>query len=471
MITVEEVYKKLMKSFKAKPCRECEYTDKILLEILSIGLEAADPMHAVSKYLSEDGSRIYLDEERERSFSLDDGFHLVGFGKAVVGMGKALIKYSGKYIKDGYVIVPKTRTLKEDIDFLEENGINVLYGGFPLPNNDTITSSHIILDFIDKLGEDDKLVILISGGGSSLFELPLDNISLDDLAKAYYMMMIHGLNVKERAIVKKHLSKVKGGRLSSHIYPRKAVSLIISSVFDDDISAVASGPTVPDTTTYEDARNILSYYKIWKLLPTTVERTIMEGVEGEIPETPKPGESYFNNITNALVGSGRIGLKTMKAYSQSKGYNVFFLTSRIEGEAREVGKIVGALIEEVYKNNNPIEPPAVILIGGETTVNVRGDGIGGRNQELLLPLIRRIKGMHGVSIVAFNTDGKDGISPAGGAIVDGCTMDEVTRLGLSIEDALERNDSYTFFNNLGRALVTGDTGTDVNDYIVALISI
>ena len=471
MITAGNIYNKLIRSFKAKPCRGCEYSDKILLEILSIGLEAADPTNAVYQYLSRDGSKIYLDEEKEKIFPLDEGFYLVGFGKAVAGMTKAFIQFSGKYIKDGYVIVPKTRTLKEDINFLKDNGINVLYGGFPMPNNDTITSSSKILDFIGELDEEDRLVVLISGGGSSLFELPLNSISLDDLVKAYYIMMIHGLNVKERATVKKHLSRVKGGRLASYIYPRKTVSLIISSVFDDDISAVASGPTAPDPTTYEDAKNILNYYKIWKLLPTSIERTIMGGIEGELPETPKPGELLFNNIDNVLVGSGRIGLRTMKAYSESKGYNVFLLTSRIEGEAREIGKVVGTLIEEIYRNNNPVEPPAVLLIGGETTVNVRGDGIGGRNQELLLPLIRRIKGMHGVSVVAFNTDGKDGISPAGGAIIDGCTMNEVAKHGLSIEDTLERNDSYTFFNILGRDLTTGDTGTDVNDYIIALISI
>ena len=471
MITAEDIKRKMIRSFKAKPCRGCEYSDKMIMDLLSRGLEAADPAVAVSRFISKDGRRLYLDEEGLRHIDLDGGYYVTGFGKAVVGMMRGLLDKSGRYMRGSCIVVHKARSIKQDVKYLVDNGVEVLYGGFPLPNNETVSSSRRILDFIMNLDKDSILIILVSGGGSSLFEIPYKNISLDDLVKAYYTMMIHGLNVKERAVVKKHLSSVKGGRLASFIYPRRAVSLILSSVFDDDISAVASGPTVPDPTTYEDAKNILTYNKLWHLMPTSIERTIMEGIEGIIPETPKPGEPVFDNIDNVIVGSGRIGLRMMKAYSESKGYNAFLLTSRLEGEAREVGKVVAALVEEIYRDNNPVEPPAVLLIGGETTVTVRGDGIGGRNQELLLPLISRIGGMHGVSIAAFNTDGKDGISPAGGAIIDGCTLDEVLKYGLSIEDALGRNDSYSFFESLGRALITGDTGTDVNDYIIVLISI
>ncbi len=471
MITAESIRKRLVKSFKAKPCRACEYSDKMIMDLLSVGLEAADPTVAVTRFISSDGRRIMLDEEGNRSIDISDGCYVIGFGKAVVGMMRGVLDRSEEYVKDGCIIVPKTRFIKADVEYLVNKGVEVLYGGFPLPNNDTINSSNRLLDFIMEIDEEETVIVLVSGGGSSLFEIPYENISLDELVKAYYTMMIHGLNVKERAVVKKHLSKVKGGRLASIIHPRRTVSLVLSSVFDDDISAVASGPTVPDLSTYEDAKNILVYYKLWRIMPTSIERTIMEGIEGLIPETPKPGEPIFDNVDNVIVGSGRIGLKMMRAYAESKGYNVFLLTSRFEGEAREVSKVIGALIEEVYKDNNPIEPPAVLLIGGETTVTLKGDGIGGRNQELLLPLISRIAGMHGVSIIAFNTDGRDGISPAGGAVIDGCTMHEALKYGLSIEDALERNDSYSFFDSLGRALITGDTGTDVNDYIIVLISI
>jgi glycerate-2-kinase len=386
-------------------------------------------------------------------------------------MARSMLSVSSRYIKEGLLIYPKSIRSVEDIEYVGRYGVEALEGGFPLPNNDSIVSTRKMIDFILGLDDDSIVVVLISGGGSSLFEDPLENVSLDELREAYSLLMYKGLNVKEKTIVKKHISKVKGGRLVKYIYPRRCISLILSSVYDDDISAVAGGPTAPDPSTYEDAKNILNYYGIWEYMPTTVERIIMRGIEGELPETPKPGDPLFKNVNNIIVGSGRIGLKMMKAYAESIGYNAFFLTSRLVGEAREMGRMVGSLIEEMYYDYHPIEPPSILLIGGETTVKVRGDGVGGRNQEFLLPIIKIIKDIHGVSVIAFNTDGIDGISPAGGAVIDGCTYNESIKLGLSIDDALNNNDSYTFFSRLGRALISGSTGTDVNDYIIAVITL
>jgi len=467
----KNIHLKLVSSFKADSCRACQYSAIEGLEILAHGLETVDSYKATLKYISKDGRYLFLSGDKEEKVELDCGYYLVGFGKAAIDMCKAVVDYAGRYLEKGMLIVDKKRVDWRSMNYLRDNGVEVLYGGYPFPNKSSLTSSKKLLNLLLSAPEDKLILLLISGGGESLFELPLDGVSISDLRELYRLCREHGMPPHEFSVVIKHLSKVKGGKLSQYIYPRRAVSLIISPSLGRNVYDVAGGPTLPDETSFEDAKRILDFYGIWDELPTSVSRAVMVGIEGSYPETVRKGDPVFKNIRNIVVASGRSGLKSMKMYAELKGYNTFILSSRLIGEAREVGQVIASLVEDMYWDNAPVEPPSVLLAGGATSVNVRGDGVGGRNQELLLSIVRRLNGLHGVAVIAFNSDGVDGNSPAAGAIVDGCTLRDALKKGLYPEDFLKNNDSYTFFEKLNRVLITGSTGTDVNDFILVVINI
>jgi len=467
----KSIYMKLVSSYKADSCRACQYSALEGLEILAHGLEVVDSYKSILRYLSKDGKHLFIGGNKNNRIDLDKGFYLVGFGKASLGMSKALVDYSSQYLEKGLIIVDRKRVSWRVMNYLRNNGIDVLYGGYPLPDKHTFSSSQKLVNFISSAPEDKLVVVLISGGGESLFEIPIADIDADDISFLYKVCRDNAMRPHEFSTVIKHLSAVKGGRFAQYIYPRHGVSLIISQSLGHDIYDVAGGPTLPDESTFEDAKRILEFYGIWDDLPTSITRAIMEGIEGDLPETLRKGDPVFKYMENVVVASGKIGLKSMKIFSELKGYNSFLLSNRLVGEAREIGQVIASLVEDMYWDNEPIEPPSVLVAGGETSVSVRGSGTGGRNQELLLSIVRRISGLHGVAVIAFNTDGVDGNSPAGGAVIDGCTLSDALRKGLYPEDFLRENDSYTFFKYLSRALTTGATGTDVNDFIIVVINV
>lgn len=462
---------RLISSYKADACRACQYSVIEGLEILTHGLESVDSYKATLRYISKDGRYLFLSGNKNGRIDLTTGFYLIGFGKAALGMCKAVVDYAGKHMVKGLVIIDKKRVDWREMNYLRESGVEILYGGYPFPTRDSLSSSKKLVNLILSAPEDMLIIVLISGGGESLFEIPLDGVSIEDLHELYKLCRLHGVFPHDFATVIKHLSSVKGGRLAQYLYPRKTVSLIVSPSLGKEVLDVAGGPTIPDETSYEDAKRILDFYNIWEELPTSVSRAIMEGIEGLHPETIRKGDPIFKNVTNIVVASGKSGLRSMKMYAELKGYNTFILSSRLIGEAREIGHVIASLVEDMYWDNVPVEPPSVLLAGGETSVNVRGGGLGGRNQELLLSIVRRINGLHGVAIIAFNTDGVDGNSPAAGAVIDGCSLSDALGKGLYPEDYLKNNDSYTFFDKIDRRLVTGSTGTDVNDFIIVVINI
>ena len=467
----KNIHLKLVSSYKADSCRACQYSVTEGLEILAYGLESVDSYKATLRYISKDGKYLFLSNSKEDKIDLSSGYYLLGFGKAAIGMCKAVVDYAGQYMDRGLIIVDKKRVDWRDMNYLRENGVDIQYGGYPFPTKASIESSRKLINLILSAPEDMLIILLISGGGESLFEIPLDGVSINDLSNLYKLCRVRGIVPPDFATVIKHLSKVKGGRLAQFLYPRRTISLIVSPSMGKDVFDVAGGPTIPDETSYEDAKRILDFYNIWEELPTSVSRAIMEGIEGAYPETMRKGDPILKNITNIVVASGKSGLRSMKMYAELKGYNSFILSSRLIGEAREVGQVVASLVEDMYWDNEPIEPPSVLIAGGETSVNVEGDGVGGRNQELLLSIVRRLNGLHGVAVIAFNTDGIDGNSPAAGAVIDGCSLNDALSKGLYPEEFLKNNDSYTFFDRIDRKLVTGSTGTDVNDFIIAVINI
>lgn len=429
------------------------------LKILEVGLQAADPVKSVKSAIKLEGGKLVVGG---RIYDVSSGVKVLGFGKASASMALAIEEVLNDLIVDGAVIIPKG---------LKPPGlrrIKVLYGSHPVPDDDSINSTKELLKLCSR-SEEDIFIVLISGGGSALFELTVEPITLNELRSTTTQLLKCGADIKEINTVRKHISMVKGGRLAELLYPSKVISLILSDVVGDPIEFIASGPTAPDPTTYEDAVALLKRYGIWDTIPQSVRDVLIRGLNGGISETPKPGDKIFNNVLNYIVASNYISLKAMEEEARRLGYNTLILTSMIEGEAREVGKLLAGIIKNVKKYDEPISKPAAILAGGETTVTVRGSGVGGRNQELALSVAISIAGLDDVVFASIGSDGVDGVSIAAGGVVDGRTVIEGRKLGLDPYEFLNNNDSYNYLSKLGSAIITGPTGTNVNDLLVMLI--
>ncbi len=431
---------------------------KIALDVIEYGLRSADPYNAILSSLRVRDNVVYV---KNLEVKVGGRIHVIGFGKASKRMASAIHDALGKYITGGIVISP------EEPGFI--GSIEVVKGDHPIPGDNTLISSQKVLDYLqNNVHENDIVFILISGGGSALFEVPEDTISLDDIGKLARELMKRGADIFELNAVRKRFSKVKGGKLLKYIRAKNIVSIIISDVVGDRLDTIASGPTSPDETTYRDVYNILTRRRLWDEIPERMRSIIEAGLNGKIPDTPKPGDPIFERVHNIIVASNAIVLELMARKIEEYGFKPLILTSMIEGEAREVGKVVASIIKNIIFYSKPIQKPTALLIGGETVVTVKGSGIGGRNQELCLSLAISIKGFETVA-VCMGTDGIDGVSPAAGAIVDGSTINEGYRMGLDPIKYLENNDSYGYFSKINRAIITGYTGTNVNDILLALI--
>ncbi|MEM0227337.1 MAG: glycerate kinase [Ignisphaera sp.] len=447
-----------MSFIKNRPVLERGDLHRIALDIIEYGLESADPYRAVVASLRISDNIIYV---RDTMVKVRGRIHVIGFGKASRRMADAMYNVLGNRIAGGIVISP------EGSGYI--GPIEIVKGDHPIPGNNTLKSSQRVLEYLqNNVYEDDTVFILISGGGSALFEVPERNVSLDDVGRLAKELMRRGADIFELNTVRKRFSRVKGGKLLRYIRARNIVSLIISDVIGDRLDTIASGPTAPDETSYGDVYSILTRRGLWNEMPETMRSIIEAGLRGELPDTPKSGDPIFSNVHNIIIASNAIALESMARKAEEYGFKSLILTSMVEGEAREVGKVIASIIKNILAYSRPVEKPVAILIGGETVVTVRGKGVGGRNQELCLSLAVSIKGLETVA-VCMGTDGIDGISPAAGAIVDGYTIDEGYRLGLDPIAYLENNDSYTYFSKINRAIITGYTGTNVNDVFLALI--
>ena len=416
--------------------------------IFRAALEAVDPYRCVRSSL--EGMDL-----RGRTF-------VVGMGKASVQMAKAAEDILGDRIEEGLVVTKyghggKLRRIK------------VLEAGHPVPDQAGTRAAEEILKVALRAGEEDILLCLISGGGSALTPLPPEGITLEEKRRTTELLLRCGARIEELNAVRKHLSRIKGGQLAEAANPARVVSLVLSDVVGDPLEVIASGPTVPDPTTFEDCILIARKYGIWEELPSSVRMRFEMGAKGILPETPKPGDPAFSSCKNTIVGNNRTALEAARREAEVRGYKALLLTSFLQGEAREVGRALASVVKEVRKSGEPVEPPACLLCGGETTVTVRGKGKGGRNQELALAMVGELAGLEGVLVLSAGTDGTDGPTDAAGAFVDGGTLKRARKLGLEPEDYLRENDSYNFFRALGDLFVTGPTGTNVMDLQIALI--
>lgn len=278
-----------------------------------------------------------------------------------------------------------------------------------------------------------------------------------------------GASIDEINAIRKHISTIKGGRLAEAAYPSRLFCLILSDVVGDSLDTIASGPTVGDPTTFSDCKRILEKYKIWRRAPQTVRELISNGIAGDSPETPKPGDRVFEHVSNVIIGSNRNALEAASIKASSLGFNTRILSAGGTGEAREIGTKLATIASEVRLSGSPPAPPACILAGGETTVTIRGGGKGGRNQELALAAALELSGMRDVVVAGIGTDGTDGPTDAAGAIVDNTTVERAQKLGLDPLSHLDNNDSYNLLKPIGDLLITGPTGTNVMDLMIALI--
>ncbi|RLE76278.1 MAG: glycerate kinase, partial [Thermoprotei archaeon] len=424
-------------------------------------IRAADPEEAVTRSLKLENGKLRVNTNL---FDLKGKLYLVGFGKAAYKMAKAALEVLGEIVEKGVISIPKGFKVEEELE-----NVDIVFSGHPKPDAGSIEAGKKILKLAEQADEHDVVLVLISGGGSALMEYPVEEVSLDDIAYTSILLMNSGADIYELNTVRKHLSRVKGGQLAKAIFPATTISLIISDVVGDRVDMIASGPTAPDPTTFQDAWFIMEKYRLIEKIPSNVRSYLERGLRGEVPETPKEGDPIFRKVYNHIIASNIASLRKMKKKAEEIGYNSLILTSMIQGEAREVGKVIAALALEVKKTGNPVKPPAVILAGGETTVTVKGSGKGGRNQELALSAAIQIKDSEGIVVASVGSDGIDGPTDAAGAIVDGYTVVKAYEQGLNAIKYLENNDSYTFFKKVGGLVETGYTGTNVNDFIVVIV--
>jgi glycerate 2-kinase len=432
---------------------------KLVVELIEHALDTADPYKAIVNNIKVEKDRLYV---RGKVIDLGKRVHVIGFGKASKRMSEAVIDILSDRVYGGVIIAPSDEGRLASLEIIK--------GDHPIPRENTLRSSQKLLDYlVDNVSEEDTVVVLISGGGSALFEVPEDGIKLDDIAYISRELMKRGADIVELNTIRKRLSKVKGGKLLRFIKSKNIVSLILSDVIGDRLDTIASGPTAPDETTFRDAYNILVKYKLWDEIPENIKTIFTKGMSGEILDTLKPGDELFNKVQNIIIASNYIVLEEIAKKVEEYGFKSVILTSLLEGEAREVGKVLASIIRSIDLYGKPVSRPIALIAGGETTVTVKGSGIGGRNQELCLSLAIRIKGLPNIVATCFATDGVDGVSPATGAIVDGETVDRALNLGLDPQKYLDNNDSYTFFSKLGSAVITGYTGTNVNDVFIVLM--
>jgi glycerate 2-kinase len=432
-----------------------------LESIFRAGLEAVDPMEAVAKAVSRDGGELLV---AGRSYRLEDyeRIFVIGAGKAGAPMASAMEEILGDRLTSGRITVKYGHTVP-----LKK--VEIKEAGHPIPDEEGIAGAEGISSIASQAGERDLVFCVISGGGSALLVSPAEGITLEEKQATTSELLACGASIEEINTVRKHLSRVKGGQLARACWPATVVTLILSDVVGDPLDVIASGPTVPDSSTFGECLRIVNRYALAGRLPPSVMERIEAGAKGALPETPKEGEKIFERVQNEIVGNSLSAVLAAGRKAEALGYTPLILSTRIEGETREVAHVHAAIFREVLATGFPLAPPACILSGGETTVTLKGKGKGGRNQEFSLAVALHIRGEDRIFFLSGGTDGTDGPTDAAGAFADGTTVERARAMNLEAGRTLEENDSYPFFDALGDLLITGPTNTNVMDLRICLI--
>lgn len=434
----------------------------LLLDLVELAIGVSDPRSAIRRTVRFDEGHVIIAGERIPLRSVEN-IYVVGAGKASGAMAEAIEEILGDFVADGAVCVQKGTS-----GMFNVKRIRLFEATHPIPSEENIRGAEEVARLAEEAGENDLLICLISGGGSAMLTLPAEGVELQDIQEVTATLLKSGADISKVNTVRRHLSKLKGGLLAKLAYPARVVSLIVSDVVGDKLEDVASGPTAPDPTTFSDAVNVLKRYGVWEKCGSRVKTRLTAGIEGKVEETLKPDDPVFKRVQNFLVATNRGACTAVANEAARRGLNSFILTTHMEGEAREVGCLAAGVVRSAALNQGSIKRPALIVMGGETTVTISGDaGRGGRNQELALSAALKIAGLKGVFVVSFGTDGVDGASYAAGAFVDGKTVEKGDAHGIRAEEYLQRHDTTSFFEKIGDGLiVTGPTGTNVNDILI-----
>ena len=423
------------------------------------GLQAVDPYAAVCRQVRFRSGQLTIGSQRY-PLSQHQRLVVVGAGKASGRMAQALERQVGARIDTGLVVVKYGHGAAT-------KKIRILEAGHPVPDEAGLRASRAMMALIGTLRPDDLLIVLLSGGASSLLPSPAAGITLRDKQLTTQLLLRSGATIQEMNAVRKHVSCAKGGQLAAGTSARVA-SVILSDVIGNDLGTIGSGPTAPDPTTFRDAWRILEQYEVARKVPASVRRRLEAGMKKSLPETPKAGAALFRRVNNLIIGDNRAAVDAVAKAAKGRRLQTLVLSTTVTGEARELAKFFGAMAREIALQGRPMARPCCVIAGGEPTVTIRGQGTGGRAQEFALAASMEIAGLSNVWVAGFATDGTDGPTSVAGAVVDGETVARARRAKLDLLSVLQDNDAYPCFKKLRAHIVTGPTGTNVNDLYLLL---
>jgi len=432
-----------------------------LLDVFHAGVKAVDPCTAIEKYVRAAGDELDI-SGKTYDLSRYKRIFVIGAGKASAAMARSLEKKLEYRVTGGIVIVKYGHQVPL-------KRIRVAEAGHPIPDESGIRATADIVSLLKDSDKNDLVIFLVSGGGSALLTYPLPGLNLSDIKEMTRILLESGASIQEMNVLRKHLSRVKGGRLARIALPSPLISLVLSDVIDDDLSSIASGPMVPDPSTFTDCLKILDKYNLRSRMPLPILEILDKGEKGEMEETPTEDDPVFKQTQNVIVANILLALEEAKHRAESLGYNTWMLSSSVTGETRIAAQSQASFARKIKKKNIPVKKPACLISGGETTVTVHGKGLGGRNQEFVLAAGLELDGEKDIAVLSCGTDGTDGPTDAAGAFADGNTIRRALELGMDAESYLNENDSYHFFQKLDDLILTGPTYTNVMDLMVFLI--
>lgn len=428
--------------------------------IFESGINAVKADQCIYKHCRMDGSDLVIGD-MHLDLSPFQHIHIIGGGKATGRMAAALEELLGERLTSGLITVKYGHTVPL-------RKIRTIEAGHPVPDQSGCRGAAEMMTLAGCAGPSDLIICLLSGGGSALLPLPAPPVTLAEKQETIRQLLACGASIGEINAIRKHISLIKGGQLAKAAYPATLLTLILSDVVGDRLDVIASGPSIPDSSSFQDCIEFIRKYKIAGNLPESVWSRLERGAAGKIIETPRRGDAVFSKTINRIIGNNVSALNAARDKAESLGYSTLILSSLIEGDTGAAARFLAAVAKEIRKTGNPLAPPACILFGGETTVQVTGSGLGGRNQEFALISAIEIEDLENTVILSGGTDGTDGPTDAAGAVVDSATIRKAREIGIDPAAYLENNDSYHFFSRTGELLITGPTGTNVMDLQIIL---
>ncbi|WP_129626566.1 glycerate kinase type-2 family protein [Candidatus Oscillochloris fontis] len=426
----------------------------VVATVMTAALAAVEPGAALRALMQVDAGQLRVGPQ-QYDLGQIGRIWLVAVGKAARPMAAAAALMLGQRLHAGVVVAPE---VAEPIA-----GMRVLAAGHPIPNAASIAAAQQVAALLAQTQPADLVLVLLSGGGSALLSLPVPGVALADLQALTRQLLACGAPIQAINCLRKHLDQIKGGGLAHMAAPAHLLTLVLSDVVGNSLDVIASGPTVPDPTSFADAWAVIERYGLVASLPPAIREHLQRGLAGQVADTPGPAAACFARATTLLVGSNLHAAQAAQCAAQAAGFQSMILTTYLQGEARAAGRLLAAIGRELALGQHPLPRPACIIVGGETTVTLRGGGRGGRNQELALAAVSDLAGLPDIALLTLATDGVDGPTDAAGALVTGTTLQRAQALGLDPQEYLARNDAYTFFAALGDLIHTGPTETNVND--------